>query len=358
MSKEETVSHVGIPHILSYVAEQPWALRPVTLALAKAILLRKHLGGRLAPQEIEAAVGPRSERARDRFYDPDSDEFFAPRWDGEGEFLGCRSETTGKPMRRDATVVAVLGVLGLISQRASQIDDISGPGGTSIERLTARFRSALGDPAVKAIVLDVDSPGGGVYGVPELADEIRRSRGQKPIVAVANSLAASAAYWLASAAGELVVTPSGELGSVGVYAAHEDISKMLEGEGVTISLIYEGKYKVEGNPFEPLSEEARVEIQRNVKRYYDMFVRDLAKGRGVPVDAVRKDFGEGRVVGAGDAVERKMADRVDTLDETVRRVGSQRAPAAIGPGQQRVAAGAPASAEAEWAAARARARAL
>lgn len=325
---------MAIPHIISHVVEQPWALRPVTLALLRAILVRKHFGVKLAPDEIAAAIQPRAARHAERFFDPETDEFYAPTWDSEGDFLGYRSETTGQQMRPKATVVSILGVLGVISQRAAQVDDISGPGGTSIERLTQRFRSALSDQSVRAIVLDVDSPGGGVYGVEELADEIREARGQKPIVAVANSLAASAAYWLASSADEVVVTPSGEVGSVGVYAAHEDLSGLLEQEGVKVTLVHAGKFKVEGNPFEPLAEEARTAIQSRVDDYYSAFTRAVAKGRGVAPEAVRKGFGQGRVVGAKDAISQGMADREDTLDNTVRRVGGRRsaAPAAASGG--------------------------
>lgn len=311
-----------ISHVLSHVVEQPWALRPVTLALMRSILLRKHLGHRLGPDEIEAITSRRVPRASERYFDPDTDQFYAPRYDGEGDFIGYRSETTGKPMEQRATVISILGVLGVIAQRAAQVDDVSGPGGTSVERLTQRFRAAMADQSVRAVVLDVDSPGGGVYGVEELADEIRAARGQKPIVAVANSLAASAAYWIASAADEVVVTPSGQVGSIGVYAAHEDISKMLEQEGIKETLIFSGKYKVEGNPFEPLTDEARAAIQRDVATYYASFVRAVAKGRNARESAVEKGFGQGRVVGAKEAVEEKMADRVETLDATVRRVGS------------------------------------
>jgi capsid assembly protease len=311
-----------ISHVLSHVVEQPWALRPVTLSLMRSILVRKHLGHRLEPADIAAVTAKRTPRASERFFDPNTDQFYAPAWDAEGDFVGYRSETTGKPMEQRATVISILGVLGVIAQRAAQVDDISGPGGTSVERLTQRFRAALADQAVRAIVLDIDSPGGGVYGVEELAEEIRAARGQKPIVAVANSLAASAAYWIASAADEVVVTPSGQVGSIGVYAAHEDISKFLENEGIKETLIFSGKYKVEGNPFEPLTDEARASIQKDVATYYGSFVRAVAKGRGASPAAVEKGFGQGRVVGAKEAVEEKMADRVETLDAAVRRVGS------------------------------------
>jgi len=190
-------------------------------------------------------------------------------------------------------------------------------GAVSAQRLTAAFRAALNDPEVGSIVLDLDSPGGQVGGIEELANEIYQARSQKPVTAVANGLAASAAYWLASAAGELVVTPSGEVGSIGVFAIHEDYSAMLDKAGVKVSLIAAGKYKTEGNPFEPLGEEAQVAVQGVVNDYYDMFTRAVARGRGVSQADVVAGFGEGRVVMAEQAVRLGMADRVATIDEVI-----------------------------------------
>src|SRR5690606_12609791 len=110
---------------------------------------------------------------------------------------------------------------------------------------------------VGTIVLDVDSPGGGVYGVAEFAEEIYKARGQKRIVAVANSMAASAAYWIATAADELVVTPGGEVGSIGVYMLHEDWSGAYEKAGIKPTVIKFGENKAEGIDVEPLSESAQ-----------------------------------------------------------------------------------------------------
>jgi ClpP class serine protease len=238
------------------------------------------------------------------------------------------------PTRRSS----VLGVIGVISQRAAQVDDMSGPGGTSDERLTARFRSAVNDGNVKAIVFDVDSPGGGVYGVQELAEEIRAARGTKPIVAVANSLAASAAYWLASAADELVVDALGRgridrrlrraRGPVGRARGRRregdaHLGRQVQDGGESLRAALGGRPRA---------------IQGRVEDYYQAFVRAVAKGRGVAPDDVRKGFGQGRVVGAKEAVDEKMADRIDTLDETVRRVGG-RAPLAAGAAESGAAPG-------------------
>ena len=115
----------------------------------------------------------------------------------------------------------------------------------------------------------------------------------------------------------MIVTPSGQVGSIGVFAAHDDLSRAYDAAGVTTTLIAAGKYKVEGNPFEPLGDEAKAYIQSRIDDYYGMFVRGVAKGRGVSVDKVRSDFGQGRMVGAADAVTAGLADRVGTLEDAI-----------------------------------------
>jgi|GEM_PF-492261 len=191
-----------------------------------------------------------------------------------------------------------------------------------VDRVQQALRAALADVGVGAIVLDLDSPGGSVYAIEELAAEIRAARAQKPIVAIANPLAASAAYYLLSAATEAYVTPSGEVGSVGVYSLHLDWSRSLDAEGITPTFIFAGAHKVEGNPYEPLTDDARQALQASVDRYYDLFVKAVAKGRGVSVTAVRESFGQGRVVGAREALAAKMVDAVGTLDEAIARAAA------------------------------------
>jgi signal peptide peptidase SppA len=163
----------------------------------------------------------------------------------------------------------------------------------------------------------VDSPGGLVDQIPETAAMIKAGREQKHVVAVANTLAASAAYWLSSQANEIVVSPSGEVGSIGVFAQHRDLSGALEQGGISVSLVSAGKYKTEGHPFGPLESEAREHIQQGVDDYYDLFVKDVASGRGASVKDVTSGFGEGRVLTAARSVKAGLADRVDTLDNVV-----------------------------------------
>ncbi len=216
--------------------------------------------------------------------------------------------------------VAVVPVMGVIAQRMGMLSAFSG--GVSTEQLGATIDSLVADTGVKSIVLNIESPGGSVYGVPELADRMLAARDRKKIVAVANSYAASAAYWLASVSSEIVVTPSGSVGSVGVIAAHQDTSKADEAAGYKTTLVTAGKYKAETDPSVPLSAEARDNLQAAVDAYYSMFVKSIAKGRGVSASKVDADFGQGRMLLAREAVAAGMADRVATLQQTLVRLGA------------------------------------
>lgn len=215
--------------------------------------------------------------------------------------------------------LGVIPIRGVVGNRMNMMNDSSG--GMSCELVAKQFRAMVNNRDIKTIILDIDSPGGTISGVPELYSTIMEARGTKPIIAHVNSLAASAAYWIASAADEIVVTPSGMTGSIGVYTLHEDISQHLENEGIKETFIYEGENKVEGNPFEPLTDEAKEFLQARVKDSYDMFVSDVAKGRGVDVKTVLDKFGQGRAFNAKESVSRGLADRIGTFEATLTRFG-------------------------------------
>lgn len=189
--------------------------------------------------------------------------------------------------------------------------------GGGVRQFQADLKSALTDNSIDRIVLNVDSPGGVVAHMPETAKLIREGNQVKPIVAVANTLAASAAYWLAAQAGELVVTPSGEVGSIGAFLTHVDRSGALEDAGLDVTLIAAGRYKTEGNQYEPLSDDGAAARQAKVDAVYDSFVRDVAEGRGVSASRVRSGYGEGRSLLAEDALEAGMVDRIDTLENVL-----------------------------------------
>jgi signal peptide peptidase SppA len=276
-----------------------------------------------------------AEEIRGRIEAANTESGYSPADRGAARFLSdanfdTRAEAmSGMPMqaangKRNSAApgsVAVIPIMGIISQRMNMVSQISGAGGTSIEKLTAQFRQAVDDTNCKAIVLEVDSPGGGVAGVMELASEIYNARAQKPITAVVNCMACSAAYWLASAATEIVCSPSGQAGSIGVYMIHQDASEAYAKEGIKNTIIKAGKYKTEGNPYEPLSDEARAALLSNVEDYYGMFVKAVAQNRGTSQAAVRSGFGQGRSLLAADSVREKLTDRVGGMDAVLRGFG-------------------------------------
>jgi capsid assembly protease len=214
--------------------------------------------------------------------------------------------------------VAVLPVYGVISQKMNMMAAMSG--GTSTELLGAEFDALMADGSVDAIVLDIDSPGGNYYGTPELASKIFQARGTKPIVAVANSLAASAAYWIGSAADELVMSPSADVGSIGVLAVHDDCSLANEQAGIKPTYVTYGKHKAETNPDSPLSAEALDHLQAGVDAAGKLFEKSVAVHRGTTAKDVHDHYGQGRCYAAKEAMERSMVDRVNTLEAEVERL--------------------------------------
>lgn len=232
------------------------------------------------------------------------------------------ADTVARSTAQSAGTVAVLPIIGTISHRTTMISAYSG--GLSTDKFAAQFRAAVNDPNVKAIVFDVDSPGGTVDGVTELAAEIFKARGSKPIIAVANTLAASAAYWLACQADEVVVSPSAKVGSIGVFMVHTDASQAYEKAGVKHTLIKFGANKAQANDFTPLSDEAAADLQAMVDDTGAQFVADVARGRGVKGSEVTARFGQGRVFGAKEAVKLGMADRVATIEQVLAKYGVSR----------------------------------
>jgi len=229
-----------------------------------------------------------------------------------------------RPKANQSTVqsVAYLPIRGIIDQHDSWF--LQAFGGTSTEEFGMMFDKFIADPSIGAIVFDIDSPGGSVYGVQELSDKIYNARGKKPIIAISNSLMASAAYWIGSAADEIYITPSGEAGSIGVIAVHADYSQFEKGMGVKTTIIKAGKYKGEGNPHEPLSDSAHADIQKRIDEYYDAFVGAVARNRRVSRSKVLSDFGQGRVFGANEAKMSGMADGVMTAEHLFRTVQSRK----------------------------------
>lgn len=215
--------------------------------------------------------------------------------------------------------ISVIQLFGAITHRDNIMTQFFG--GATVQGFRRQFQKALGDPTAGKILIEIDSPGGTVEGIQEIADEIFEARGKgKQITAIANATAASAAYWIGSAADDFSVTPSGRVGSIGVFTIHFDQSKNYEEHGIKPTIISAGKFKTEGNPFEPLSVEAEANIQMNIDKIYNQFVKSVAKNRGISTAEVIKSFGQGRTILAKDAAALKMVDRVETFEKAVSRL--------------------------------------
>ena len=176
--------------------------------------------------------------------------------------------------------------------------------------------AAMADPDVTAIVYDVNSGGGEAAGCFELADESFALRGTKPTISVVDSACYSAAYALASTSDQVVVTPTGGAGSVGVYTMHVDMSKMLEDWGLNITLIHAGEHKVDGHPYAELPEDVRADMQKSVDATYNKFVESVARNRNLSVEAVKDT--QARCYSADDALALGLIDSVASPLEAIR----------------------------------------
>lgn len=207
--------------------------------------------------------------------------------------------------------IAVIDVFGTLVQRATGLDALSGL--TSYEALDAEFQEALERSDVRGILFKVDSPGGEATGVFDLADRILAARGTKPIWAVAEDHATSAAYLIGASADRFVVTQSAVVGSIGVVLERLDWTAANEAEGVIVHEIFAGARKVDTNPNVPLDPEKEAALQSFVNDFYDLFVSSVEARRDLSGAQVRATDA-GIFVGQ-EAVEMGLADQVMRFDE-------------------------------------------
>lgn len=244
---------------------------------------------------------------------------------GTGAALPAEMFTTRRGERtergyRAVDGVAVISAMGGLVHRTRLAADSSLLIGYN--DLAADLEDALAQADVHAIALVLDSPGGEVSGAFELAERIYAARGRKPIVAVADGMAASAAYLAASAADEVVLTPTSYVGSIGVVMRHVDFSRALANDGITVSHIFAGEHKIDGNPYQPLPDAVRAALQADIEGLYQMFVQAVAKHRGLSEQAVR-DTRAGVYRGVA-AVAARLADRIGTVDAVVAELAARR----------------------------------
>lgn len=265
----------------------PWAIRPVMLEEIQRIYATHLRGEKIDIAAVEAATGKTLDNSRNGSY-----------------------VTNG---------VAVIHMMGVIGKRMNLFTQISG--GASTEQVGNDFLTALADPGVSGVVLHIDSPGGTVDGTKALADMIAAHRGTKPVVACADGMMCSAAYWIGSAADSINIADlTTDVGSIGVVASHMDISGWEEKKGIKTTEITAGKYKRAISQYAPLSEEGRAMIQADLDQIYGLFLDSVAANRGVTVDEVVDRMAEGRVYMGQKAIDHGLVDGVATLAETIEQV--------------------------------------
>jgi signal peptide peptidase SppA len=208
--------------------------------------------------------------------------------------------------------IAVISVIGTLVTRSGYLDAASGL--QSYADISGAIAAAIDDPSVRGVILDVDSPGGEVGGLFDLVEQLQATRKtrDKPLWAVANESALSAAYAIASAADRLYVTRTGEVGSIGVVAVHIDESGADSKAGLAWTFVFAGERKVDGNAHEPLSERARATVQVDVDRLYSDLCGLVAANRGLSTEAVRAT--DAAIYRGELALRAGLADRVGTLD--------------------------------------------
>ncbi|MBX3516030.1 MAG: S49 family peptidase [Rhodospirillales bacterium] len=211
--------------------------------------------------------------------------------------------------------IAVVPVLGPLVSRGDWLTTLLGA--SEYGAVADALAAAADDPAVRGIVLEVDSPGGEVGGLFDLVETIGSIKAQsaKPLWAVASEAALSAAYAIASVADRLYATRTGEVGSVGVVAVHLDESGADAMAGLKWTLIHAGARKTDGNPHEPLSPRATADIQSDVDALYDQLVALVAGNRGLGADTVRAT--EAAIYRGEKAVKAGLADRVGTVPQAI-----------------------------------------
>jgi signal peptide peptidase SppA len=264
-----------IRHVRAALFDQPWAIHQPTLNEMLAVLDE-------SPQAAE-------------------------------QRLGVSAETDSRMQINNG--VALIPIVGVLQPKSNVVTRWYG--GTSTAQVEADFKRALADNDVKSIVFLVDSPGGSATGNEEVAQTILAARGMKPITAFVRGMAASAAYYLASAAERMVATPSSSVGSIGTIYVHADYSKMFEEFGVQVTNVTHGKHKADGSPYVKFDKQSQATIQEYVDAFGNQFVAAVARHRGMTPAAVMEKFGQGKVFLADQAKQLGMIDAVGSMDEVM-----------------------------------------
>lgn len=296
---------MSLGNVVDLLTTQAWALHEPTLLQLRNLVARHESGGRLTPEQADDAVRAAGGTPR---REPRASEVS----DG----------------------VAVIPVQGVIARRASMVNGSSQPRGTSIEQLDEQLSAALADPKVHSILLDVDSPGGSVSGVPEFSARVRSA--SKPVTAVADGMMASAAYWIAAGAKRIVATRAASVGSIGVYAVLDDMHRRYEAAGVHSTLIASGPRKGAGTPGTDVTEEHKASLRDTVQAYAQLFFSDVGAARGLQgEDLDRVTTGQTWI--GEQALALHLVDALGTREAVLAELRAAAAPTAAQSGTQAAA---------------------
>ncbi|OWY18257.1 hypothetical protein B6V73_00100 [Thioclava sp. JM3] len=289
---------------LHHIAERVIG-RPLFLHPTKAAILLDVLEGRLS-EKTRASAGLPADASR---------------------FIGSRSRADrSSRLNRAVNGAAIITIEGSLVNRGAWIGSNSGL--VSYEGISAQVREARADQEIRTVILDLDTPGGEATGMFAAAQLIRELAAEKRVIAVVNDLAASAGYGLASAADEIVASPTSIVGSIGVVMTHVDASKKLAQDGYSVTQIFSGDHKVDGNPFGPLPDAVKADLQTECQYFYSLFVGMVATGRGERLTEEMARATQARTFIGEEAVKRGLADRVASLDEVLAELSPTRAGAA------------------------------
>ncbi|HHG8599211.1 S49 family peptidase [Morganella morganii] len=271
---------MNLPHLAQKLFNTPLAIHP-----QKAEVIVSSLTERLGITQIRSAMME------------DDDEYF--------------SRKARKDRGYDVLEgIAIIPVYGTLVQKLGTLRPYSGM--TGYDGIRRVFLTAINDPEVKGICLDIDSPGGEVAGCFDLVDLIYAERGKKPIHAILSENAFSAAYAIASAADKIFVPRTGGVGSVGVIVIHCDWSQRIKDDGLKVSIITYGNRKAESNPYVALSDEAKAAIQHDVDEMGRLFVSTVSRNRGLSEAVIRNT--QAACYLAAEGVHMGLADVVASPD--------------------------------------------
>lgn len=256
----------NLPHLAQRLFNVPLAIHP-----AKAEMVVAALADRLGVAHL--------------FRDGASVALAAPRLEAMGLAYGEDAPRAERAYDVTPDGVAIIPVTGTLVQKSGSLRPYCGM--TGYDGIRVCLLDALNDDAIKAIVLDIDSPGGEVSGCFDLVDMIYQARGGKPIHAILAETAFSAAYAIASAADRITVPRTGGTGSVGVICLHTDFSRALDKGGIAVTMITYGARKADGQEYAPLSKEALARYQADIDTIGTLFVETVARNRGLKVATVR-----------------------------------------------------------------------